>query len=397
VRIDAGRKPSELTIREYRTSARDLLIWMALRGLCPADAGPDDLKQYKAFLQADGAALEMERMRAAWYRREPRITIVADWRGIIGLMAFQMYRGARGDAAKAQALGQRGRRLVSQADGIALGCVASLSTLMATFAKQPARIRHESYGDDTVALRITMARSFYKMALSRNCVFANPLLEIKVGKGHTSRGQKIMSRFFSDKEVLDILDELSEDRAHTPRGKAAAARDTAMIRLARNQGLRISEIASLDLDDFNPSAGEQGSLTLRHAKGNKERTVLLTEKTRLSLDRWLQYRSILNPLSDAVFVSMHWGNRTGSEPGNRLTTRSIRAMFDEAQQKIGVKRDGRSVHGLRHSYATRALMEDENQLVSLMASMGHGDMSTMMPYLEVSQFMAKNPAKLSEI
>lgn len=401
-----GDKPSPRTIQEYRGSVRDVLLWLAARGICPAETSAEDMKAYKAWLQADGAPTAMEMLRARWYGREPRIVYESDWRGPVGLAAWRGYAAAAADAEKAKramraAEKRQARqlaRLAEQAAAVRDRWRASVLAIVATYADQQRAERHSRYTADTVSLRITLARNFWKMALSRQAVFENPLLEIRVGKNGTARAQKIISRFFSDAEVLAVLALCDESTARSPREKALAARNTAIIRLMRNQGLRISEVANLDMDDFNPTAGEAGSLLLRHAKGDKSRTVLLTERTRASLDKWLAYRELLKPAGAAVFVTLNVVARPdAAQPGARMNIRGIRDMFDELQKKAGIKRPGRSAHGLRHAYATRAMMEDPGQLIPLSLSMGHSSPTITMGYVEASELINRNPAKLADI
>jgi site-specific recombinase XerD len=401
-----GDRPSLRTVQEYCASVRDVLLWLADRGLCPAECGREDMNAYKAFLQADGAPEQMELMRARWYGREPRITYQPDWRGPVTAALVLGYRAALRDADKAdQAIknvnGKKSKTLSALADRARANCSAWLATwlaVIATYESNPRRLRFERYTSDTVSLRISLTRNFFKMALSRQCVFENPLLEIKVAKSGTGRAQKIISRFFSDAEILKVLETCQEEKMHSPRAKAAAARDTSMIRLMRNQGLRVSEINALDMGDFNPSVSEAGSLQLQHAKGDTQRAVLLTDKTRASLDKWLAYRALLQPASEALFVTLNHGARPDAvQPGERMNVRAIRDMFDEKQKRVGIKRPGRSVHGLRHAYATRAMMEDQSQLVSLSLSMGHSSVTITQGYVEASQLILKNPATLAEI
>ncbi len=396
-----GDRPSGRTVDEYRGTVRDVLLWLAERGLCPAETGREDMKAFKAFLQAEGAPTQMELMRARWSGREARIAYVNDWRGSVALAARMGYGAALSDfetTAKAMASGHKSKAMTALADRAraqALAWSASLCVLISTYAAEPRRERFERYTADTVSLRVTLTRNFWKMALSRQAVFENPLIDLKASKGGTGRAQKIISRFFSDREVMMVLATCDENALRDPRDKAAAARDAAIIRLMRNQGLRISEIAGLDMSDLNAVAGECGTLTLRHAKGDKTRTILLTEKTRVCLDRWLMYRAIKRPVTAAMFVSLHEGGNYHN--GDRLSVRSVREMFDQKQRQVGIKQPGRSAHGLRHSYATRAMMEDPSLLRSLSHSMGHSGITTTEGYVDAAQLIDENPAKLADL
>jgi integrase len=92
----------------------------------------------------------------------------------------------------------------------------------------------------------------------------------------------------------------------------------------------------------------------------------------------------------ALFVSMNAG---GPEGGHRMNVRAVRDMWDELQRRLNIKRPGRSVHGLRHAYATRIMMEDPSALMSLSLSMGHSGVTITQGYLEAAKLIGDNPAK----
>ncbi len=75
-----------------------------------------------------------------------------------------------------------------------------------------------------------------------------------------------------------------------------------------NCALRLSELASLDLDQVD---NEVISVI---GKGNKERKIFLTPAAKKTINTWLQIRNSLAVQTDALFISRN--NR-------RMTTRSI--------------------------------------------------------------------------
>ena len=61
-------------------------------------------------------------------------------------------------------------------------------------------------------------------------------------------------------------------------------RDTALIGIEYSCGLRRDEIVTLDLADYTP---ESGKLTIHRGKGNKSRTVYVSNSAKTALDAWL--------------------------------------------------------------------------------------------------------------
>ena len=158
-----------------------------------------------------------------------------------------------------------------------------------------------------------------------------------------------------------------------------------------NHGLRVVEVRRLDLESVDFEGGEVGKLRVFGKRG-KWRTIYLTPKTRLVLERWLAVRDLMKTNSRALFVSMHWAQVAGREPGGRLTTRGIRGVVDKYLTAIGAKKPGYSCHALRHSHATHAV-EGGAKLLALAREMGHKSVTTTQVYADVVDMIRDNPAK----
>lgn len=395
-------KRSERTVREYQGTVRDVLLWLAEQGMCPANVSSTDMKAYVAWLQAEGTPEQTELLRARWYGYEPRVQYMTDWRGWAAIAAKRGYTEAVRDAAKAvkhaaqDTKSRAAARLAERAVKNCRGWLAVMLVLVQTYETTPRQVRFARYSSDTVSLRITLTRSFWKAALSRQAVFENPLLDVKVAKSMTIRRDRILSRYFSDDEVTALIESCAEERCRSAYERAKAARDKSMIALPAVLGLQISEVSGLNVSDYNRSSGEFGILYIRGRRGDKDRAIALTEKIQAVLDKHLAYRALLNPTTPAMFVTMNRGARAdGAQPGERISTRGIRDMFDERQMDLGIKRPGRSVHGLRHRFATKAIRGGGN-LCTISATLGHGQITTTQVYAEVVAFEDENVAKLAD-
>lgn len=107
------------------------------------------------------------------------------------------------------------------------------------------------------------------------------------------------------------------------------ARNRAILRLLGDRGLRRTEIANLDVGDFD------GVSIFVRGKGRREKEPLsLNERTHAALDAWLDER--------------------GLEPGSLfgLTGDRVHAIVAQAGKRIGIVA---RPHGLRHCCLTRAL------------------------------------------
>lgn len=376
VRLDVD-SPSNRTIAEYKSNIRDFLVYLALNDLAPAECGSEDMKAFKMFLQGNGAVSEMERLRARWYGRAERVLYRMDGRDVVLWIMMHAASTARSNKSRAQWL---------------MGALA----VQGSFATQPRADYRECYSPDTVALKMTVIRVFFNMAMARGALFANPALGVEVGKGRTSRENRIRSRMFSWDEISALIDSCNEDGAATPLNKAKACRDKTMIACGAVLGLRISEVVGLNIEDYRPEMGEAGALFIRGGKGEKDRVVDLTEKMRALIERWLAYRALTRTTSTAMFISLHRGGRDGvRQPFERMDARAVRMMFDERQQALGIKREGRSFHGLRHRFATRALSKGGN-IFRVSQQMGHSGITTTQVYVHVNEMEQDNPSKLTD-
>jgi site-specific recombinase XerD len=397
--LDSDKPPSDRTISEYQGTVRDVLLWLAEQGLCPATASRADTRAYVAWMQVTGAPVQMEVLRARWYGYEPRVQYLNDWRGWAALAGKRLYAEAVRDAIEAVTNAAHDKksklaaRQAKQAVERCRGCLALILVLVRSYENMPRRTRFERYSSETISLRITLTRSFWKAALKRQAVFENPLSDVKVVKSETNRRDQVLNRRFSDDEVAALLADCAEERCRSPYERAKAARDKALIALPAVLGLRVSEVNELDVSDYNRSEGEFGTLYIR---GDRDRAMALTEKTQAVLDSHLAYRTLLNPATPAMFVTMNHGARIdGAQPGERISTRAIRDMFDERQRALNMKRPGRSVHGLRHRFATKAIRSGGN-LCTISTTLGHSQLTTTQVYVEVAAFEDENVAKLTD-
>jgi hypothetical protein len=151
-----------------------------------------------------------------------------------------------------------------------------------------------------------------------------------------------------------------------------------MLELFYSSGLRLSELAGLDLVALDLSEG----LVRVTGKGNKVRVVPVGRVAITALRDWLAVRaSTLEPgaLQTALFVG---------QQGNRLGVRAIQLRLKHYSLKQGMDEPVHP-HMLRHAFASH-MLESSGDLRAVQELLGHASISTTQIYTHLDfQHLAK--------
>ena len=162
--------------------------------------------------------------------------------------------------------------------------------------------------------------------------------------------------------------------------KPLGVRDRALFELVYSCGLRISEAASLAVENVHLNE----RLLIVHGKGDKERMVPFGEAAR---ERLIAYLDDVRPLLvgrkivDEVFVNYK---------GEPMSRKGIWKRFKELEALSGVHA---KVHTLRHSFATH-LLAGGADLRAVQELLGHSDLSTTQIYTHVEDHQLREGHQL---
>jgi len=155
-----------------------------------------------------------------------------------------------------------------------------------------------------------------------------------------------------------------------------ALRDRAILELAYSSGLRLSELAGLDVARVDFATGEARVL----GKGAKERIVPVGRAALDAIRAWLSPRAALaRPGEAALFVG---------RGGARLSPRSIEERLAAWAVKQGLDRRVHP-HMLRHSFASHVL-QSSGDLRAVQEMLGHASIASTQVYTHLDfQALAK--------
>jgi integrase/recombinase XerC len=201
---------------------------------------------------------------------------------------------------------------------------------------------------------LSAIRSFYNFMLKKRLADSNPAQHIKAPK---------QARKLPKTLDVDQITGLLEAGAHS----ALEIRDLAMFELFYSSGLRLSELAALDLIDVDLA---DNSLIVRTGKGGKSRILPIGSKAVTAISNWLQQRLKIVAVSEsALFVSTR---------GARLGQRSIELRLEQWCKNKGIA-EHIHPHMLRHSFASH-LLESSQDLRAVQELLGHSNISTTQIY-----------------
>jgi len=224
-----------------------------------------------------------------------------------------------------------------------------------------ASLHERGYARSTIARRLASLRSFFEYCRREKLVESNPARALR-----TPRQGRRLPHFLSTDQVATLLETPAADQP-------AGLRDRAILETLYSAGLRVSELVTLDLGDWDRDANV---LRVR-GKGRKERIAPVGRFAATALLEWLEVRRPANDIGpadhDAVFLNRF---------GRRLTARSVGRLLEKHIATAGLDQLT-SPHTLRHSFASH-MLDGGADLRSVQELLGHKSLTTTQIYTHVS-------------
>jgi integrase/recombinase XerC len=190
----------------------------------------------------------------------------------------------------------------------------------------------------TMKKKVSAIRSFFKFLLKRHIIDQNPAAGLR-----SPKIAKSLPRFLTVDQAFRVMDAPPKEEK---RAKPLRARDQALLETLYGTGVRVGELASMNLDhcDFTESAVRV------LGKGGKERIVPLGRSAVEALQAYLPERRGLLERAEDGNPDALWLSRSG----RRLSVRQAQNIV-RRHGTLGAGRGDLHPHAMRHTCATHLL------------------------------------------
>lgn len=223
-------------------------------------------------------------------------------------------------------------------------------------------IAEEGASRSTLSRKTASIRAFTSWAHEHGVLPSDPGLALATARAD-QRLPQVLSR--GDAERL-----MEHARSRADDEDPLALRDWAILETIYATGIRVSELAGLDLDSIDRASSSARVL----GKGDKERIVPLTPIALEAIERWLlggRPGLATGDSARALFIG---------EQGKRIDPRIVRSMIHREAARAGVP--DLAPHALRHTAATH-LLQGGADLRSVQEILGHSSLTTTQRYTHV--------------
>lgn len=229
--------------------------------------------------------------------------------------------------------------------------------ILRQFAAQ--RIEQDRISPSSLQRELSSLRSFFNWLVETGLFASNPVTDFNI-----KRPARPLPSMLDAELIKQILDQAAPDKEKEAQ---LWCRDKAIIELFYSSGLRLAELATLQLPQLDLARG----LVTVTGKGNKTRVVPVGSKAIAALREWLVLRGQWAELTElGLFVS--------ERSGKALSTRQIERRVTLQAVRAGVSQHLHP-HLLRHCFASH-LLAGSGDLRAVQELLGHADISTTQIY-----------------
>lgn len=207
--------------------------------------------------------------------------------------------------------------------------------------------------------KLSCLRSFYKFFFKNQMEIDSDPTE----KVDSPKKNKTLPKYLNLDESRQLLESVDGNNSE---------RDFAIITLFLNCGMRVSELAGINLSDISK---DLSSVTVT-GKGSKQRRLFLNTACREAINAYMKVRpqDAKPEAQKALFISRN---------KNRLSVKTIQWLIYKHLDEAGLGHLNMSVHKLRHTAATLMYAHGGTDVRVLKDILGHEELSTTQIYTHV--------------
>ena len=252
--------------------------------------------------------------------------------------------------------------------------VRNLTDVFTTIGKNEEAVAYEdienyklsiaSLSSSTINTRISALKSYYKFLMQRRYVEVNPVEYVECPK-------------VKNKEKIPLTGE----QVRAMIAKTSNVRMEAFIMALATTGMRIAELASVTIDDYNDRVGNTIIIT---GKGDKERRVTFPDEAIACIDKYIWSERSIHAAktgTNLLFVS---------NQGTALAAGNMGEQLKKIAKEAGIPQwDKVCNHLLRTTCATLALRNGV-ELPTIQKMLGHSDINTTTRYAKIADETVAN-------
>lgn len=222
----------------------------------------------------------------------------------------------------------------------------------------------QAYRPTTIARKLAALKAFFRYMQNAGIITSNPIEKLDA-----PRVQRELPHVLSQEQIASLFRQVNVE---TPAGQ----RDLAMLHMLCATGMRVSELISLNLFDFD---AERATIVCpgRSSRSRRERVLPLSPET---VEATKQYLATARPLlvkrhpeEQALFLNRH---------GERLTRQGFWLIIKSYARQAGIAEI--TPHMLRHSFAI-LMLQGGMELRSVKELLGHAHISTTQVYSQLAR------------
>lgn len=213
----------------------------------------------------------------------------------------------------------------------------------------------------TIARKLSAVRSFFNFLVKHGFLQSSPAQQVM-----TPKQARHIPVYLSVDDMFRMLDTISD-------GALPSLRNRAMFETIYSSGLRVSELAGMNVFDVDFSGG----MIRVVGKGNKERRVPIGRKALSAVSAYREQLKRETGTGMDTDAPLFLNKR-----GGRLTTRSMARILAQVARQCGIPVPV-SPHALRHSFATH-MLDAGADLKAVQELLGHESLATTQKYTHVS-------------